>query len=84
MLQGFVDAWPAAWKDDEGEIVNVEEVPGDGIGPPANDPIGNAYRAALWDYELVLNDATHGVHNPTYTRSLIEEAIAAVEALPAP
>ncbi len=83
MLQEFLDAWPAVWMD-EGEPVSVESNPGDGDGPPASDPVGNAYRAALWDYYLVLEDQTRGVHNPTFTMDVLEQAIAAVEALPPP
>ncbi|MBN2083330.1 PKD domain-containing protein [bacterium] len=80
LLEEFVAAWPAAWLD-EGEPISVEAEVGDGTGPPADDPVGNAYRAALWNYYLALNDATRGVHNPTFTKDLLEQAIAAVEAL---
>ncbi len=81
LLAEFEAVWPAAWKDSEEALVSVESSVGAGDGPPADDPEGNAYRAALWNYELVLNDATHGVHNPTFSNDLLEKAIASVEAL---
>jgi hypothetical protein len=84
MIQQFNDAWPAEWKDGDGNIVNAESNPGDGDGPPVEDPVGNAYRAALWDVTVVEDDGTMGVHNPTYAKSLLEQAIAAIEALPDP
>jgi len=83
-IQEFKDAWPAEWKDGDGEPVNVESNPGDGDGPPASDPVGNAYREALWNLYLVEDDGTMGVHNPTYVMSLLDEGIAALEALPDP
>jgi formate-dependent nitrite reductase cytochrome c552 subunit len=83
MLQAFLDAWPGAWIDGDGEPVSVEDE-GDGTGPPELDPVGNAYRAALWNYYVVLNDASRGVHNPTFTKDLLEQATAAVDALPDP
>jgi hypothetical protein len=86
LLQAFRDAWPAEWFDGEGEPENRDDgnVPSDNSGPPRDHPVGAAYRAALWNYVLVLNDASHGIHNPTFTKSLLEQATAAVEALPDP
>ena len=93
LLQAFVDAWPDEWKDvsdpADPELYNRPVVsdppePDDHEGPPKDDPIGNAYRAALWNYYLVMNDASHGIHNPTFTASLLVEGTAAVQALPAP
>lgn len=84
LAQDFLDAWPAAWKDGDGVPVSVETNPGDGDGPPASDPVGNAYRAALWNYYLVEDDGSMGVHNPNYVKSLLEEATAALDALPDP
>ncbi|MCD6119530.1 hypothetical protein J7K50_06785, partial [bacterium] len=65
-------------------VVSDPPEPDDHEGPPKDDPIGNAYRAALWNYYLVMNDASHGIHNPTFTASLLVEGTAAVQALPAP
>ena len=80
LLTAFEDAWPAAWHGAE-ELTSVESSAGAGDGPPELDPVGNAYRAALWNYFLVLNDATLGVHNPTFTKDLLMQAIASVEEL---
>lgn len=84
LMQAFRDAWPPEWLDGDGEPENRDTDPPSGVGPPRDDPVGAAYRAALWNYMLVEEDQTHGIHNPTFTRSLIEEAIASVDALPDP
>jgi len=34
---------------------------------------------ALWNYETVYKDGSHGVHNPTYTTALIKNALIALE-----
>lgn len=84
LMQAFRDAWPPAWLDGDGEPENREGDPPDGTGPPREDAVGAAYRAALWNYKLVENDASHGIHNPTFTKSLLEDAIASLATLPAP
>ncbi len=81
LLQAFKDAWPAEWLDEDGEPENRDTDPPTGVGPPRNDPVGNAYRAALWNYKLVEEDQTHGIHNPVFTRDLLEKAIASVQEL---
>ena len=36
--------------------------------------------AALWNYILIgAEDASHGVHNPAYTKALLEASLAAFE-----
>lgn len=81
-MAAFVAAWPAAWKDvsdpENPSLTSVESAVGAGDGPAKDDPTGNAYREALWNYELVLNDATHGVHNPTFSKDLLDKATARV------
>ena len=82
LLQAFVDAWPTEWKDvsdpENPVLENRDTDPPTGVGPPRDDEVGAAYRAALWNYMLVLNDASHGIHNPSFTISLLEEATASV------
>ena len=34
---------------------------------------------ALWNYQTVYKDGSHGVHNPTYTKALITNALKALE-----
>jgi hypothetical protein len=82
LLQAFVDAWPTEWKDvsdpENPVLENRDTDPPTNAGPPRDDAVGAAYRAALWNYILVLNDASHGIHNPSFTISLLEEATASV------
>jgi len=82
LLQAFVDAWPAEWKDvtdpENPVLENRDTDPPTNAGPAREDAVGAAYRAALWNYVLILNDASHGIHNPTFTISLLEEATASV------
>jgi hypothetical protein len=85
LLDAFVAAWPAEWKDvsDPANPVLRNRPSEEGLtdGPPTDDPTGNAYRAALWNYYLVNNDATNGVHNPVFAIDLLQKAIASVEEL---
>jgi hypothetical protein len=94
MLQDFVDAWPVAWKDvtDPANPVLNHRNATDGTGDtgPYNVPAGpldaaqikgNTYRECLWNYKLVLSDATHGAHNPNFVKSLMEKSIAKVNEL---
>jgi len=91
LLDDFVAAWPADWKDvtdpENPELYNEPVVseppePDDHDGPPLNDPgYGNDYRACLWNYELVVNDKSMGVHNPTFVVDLLTKAIARVNEL---
>jgi len=82
LLQAFVDAWPAEWKDvsdpENPVLENRDTDPPTNVGPARDDPVGNAYRAALWNYLMVVDDGSHGIHNPEFTRSLLEEATASV------
>ena len=77
MMDAFLAAWPAEWMED-GEPVNRDTDPATGVGPARDDAVGAAYRAALWNYYLVMNDSSMGVHNPAFTKSLLEEATASV------
>jgi hypothetical protein len=81
MLDAFLAAWPAEWKDGDGNPVSRDTDPPSGVGPARDDPTGNAYRATLWNYFLVLDDATGGVHNPAFTMDLMEKSIASLEEL---
>lgn len=57
--------------DSEGDLVYDVEYPA-------------AVADAYWNYKMVYYDHSKGVHNPTYTRALLQNSIEAVEALPAP
>jgi len=59
-------------------LENRDTDPPTNVGPARDDPVGNAYRAALWNYLMVVDDGSHGIHNPEFTRSLLEEATASV------
>jgi hypothetical protein len=52
--------------DDEGHPVRTDDVP-------------EALAAAVWNYRHIYQDHSHGVHNPAYTRALLEASLAAVQ-----
>jgi hypothetical protein len=55
----------------------------DAAGDPAapEQVKGNSYRECLWNFNLIKNDGTKGVHNPTYVKDLLNKSIARVEEL---
>lgn len=87
LMAQFVDAWPAAWKDvsDPANPVLWNKTDPAAtpptVGPPSEDPIGNEYREAWWNYSYVKSDGSFGVHNPTYAKQLLETALAKVNEL---
>lgn len=84
-LDAFVAAWPAAWKnvsDPANPVLNFKEsAVGAGDGPVVGDAKGDSYRECLWNYKLILNDGTKGVHNPTYVEDLMDKSIARLNEL---
>jgi hypothetical protein len=81
LLDEFFEAWPEQWKDlsdpEEPTLVGRESDVGAGDGPPREDPgYGDQYRQALWNYNYVKAEASHGIHNPDYEKQLLESAIA--------
>jgi Cytochrome c554 and c-prime/Doubled CXXCH motif (Paired_CXXCH_1) len=80
LMEEFVSLWPAPWKnvsDPENPILTGRDTdPPSGVGPPREDPaMGNLYREALWNYQYLHAEASHGVHNPDYEKQLILSAI---------
>lgn len=80
LLHEFETIWPAEWKTDVDGVVTLHNRPDTADpptfdGPPRDDPVGNAYREALWNYLYVEEDHSKGVHNPDYTRSMLQAAI---------
>jgi hypothetical protein len=50
--------------------------------PVVTDPptvISNEQAGAMWNYFQVVNDGSHGVHNPRYIKALLENSIAIFE-----
>ena len=43
-----------------------------------NDPAVIAYKGARWNFKYVMSDLSEGVHNPGFTRKLLEDAIEAL------
>jgi hypothetical protein len=55
------------------------EVTEEGVGEPVVGVYPEADAAALWNYVLIaVEDSSHGVHNPAYTRALLDASIAAL------
>jgi hypothetical protein len=86
LMDEFVNLWPAPWKDvsdpEDPTLTGRDTDPPTGVGPPREDPaMGNLYREALWNYQYVHAEASHGVHNPDYEKQLLESAIARLEEL---
>jgi hypothetical protein len=85
LLDEFVATWPAAWKDvtDPGdpilynrpEISDPPDPETDHAGPPVNDVDGDQYRQALWNYLLIIDDGSLGIHNPVYARQCLQAAV---------
>ena len=82
LLDEFVSLWPAEWtdlSDPEHPVLNNRPDPDNDPptyqGPPTEDPIGDQYRQAWWNWYYVSADSSLGVHNPAYARSLIESGI---------
>lgn len=57
----------AAWADANGIDLTTNDNP--------TDPAVQAYKAARHNFAFVLNDASHGVHNASYARQLLEDSI---------
>jgi hypothetical protein len=51
------------------------------LNSPDDGVDDDGYREALWNYEFVMTDHSLGVHNPQYTKQLLESAIATLETL---
>jgi formate-dependent nitrite reductase cytochrome c552 subunit len=86
LMHEFEEAWPAQWKTIDGDTVTIRNAPDtkdppQWDGPPVQDPVGNAYREAWWNYAYVEEDFSLGVHNPGYARQLLQTAIARVKEL---
>ncbi len=86
LIAEFEAAWPAAWKETGEEGIVLHNAPDKNDppaydGPPIGDPNGDLYRAAWWNYNYVKADSSRGVHNPAYSRSLLESAIDKVNEL---
>lgn len=86
MLLEFETIWPAEWKTEDAGVFDLNNKPSSSDppstdGPPLNDPIGDQYRQAWWNYEYVREDASKGVHNPAYSRGLLQSAINKVNEL---
>ena len=43
--------------------------------------VGNQFRQALWNYFLIVDDGSAGVHNPAYVRDLLAASIDVVNNL---
>jgi hypothetical protein len=57
----------------------------DGTGHPIDDTFTSADSAgAVWNYLIVEEDQSHGVHNPWYTEDLLKSSLQFMGAWPAP
>ena len=75
-LQTEVDALMA----ELGELLEAEQMYELEAAHPVVGKYEEAKGAALWNYILIgAEDASHGVHNPAYTKALLEASIAAFE-----
>ncbi len=61
------------WEYDEDGDSSLHVVPG---------TYDRAVFNAFWDYDIVLEDRSLGVHNPTYANDLLDAATAAVDGVP--
>ncbi len=59
------------------ELLEVEGILHDGHPVVGDYPTAVAY--AAWDYLVVLEDQSMGVHNPGYTKNILKNAIAALK-----
>lgn len=50
----------------------------DANGAPVPGSYDEKLATALWNYGVIEEDASHGVHNPTYVKALLEAAFAAL------
>jgi hypothetical protein len=51
----------------------------DANGAPVPGTYDEKLATALWNYGVIEEDASHGVHNPTYIKALLDAAFAALE-----
>ncbi|MCB1218676.1 hypothetical protein KDL44_14930 [bacterium] len=80
MLTEFEELWPADWKTEENGVFDLNNKPSSSDppstdGPPLNDALGDQYRQCWWNYEYIREDNSKGVHNPAYSRGLLQSAI---------
>jgi hypothetical protein len=47
-------------------------------GTPVEQTIDEAQATALWNYETIIEDASRGVHNPTYINAMLDAAFEAL------
>jgi len=50
----------------------------DAEGTPIEQTIDEAQATALWNYETIMEDASRGVHNPTYINAMLDAAFEAL------
>ncbi len=63
-----------------GELLEAEQMYEVEAGHPVVGKYEAAKGAALWNYiYIAVEDGSHGVHNPAYTKALLEASIAAFE-----
>lgn len=51
----------------------------DELHPISNTVATPALAGAVWNYRHIYQDHSHGVHNPSYTKALLTESLAALE-----
>lgn len=60
-------------------VMAVDEVDEDGVTPLSYEPVVGAATAAqmrgVWNYMVVYQDHSYGLHNPTYIRALLANSI---------
>ena len=48
-------------------------------GNPVPGTYDEKTAGALWNYEIIVEDASGGIHNPTYAKALMDSALAALK-----